>query len=51
MGDRSPKDREKKKKQHDKPVAEINKVRQEKAQKKAERDAPPAAQDPQRKAG
>lgn len=50
MGDRSPKDREKKKKQHDKQIADVNRVKQEKAQKKSDR-VEPTAQDPQRKAG
>lgn len=51
MGDRSPKDREKKKKQHDKQVAEINKTKQEKAQKKPDRVESTVPQDQQRKAG
>jgi hypothetical protein len=51
MGDKSPKDRQKKKKQHDKHVAEINKTRQEKAQKKADRVESTGQQDQQRKAG
>lgn len=50
MGDKSPKDREKKKKQHVKHVEDNNRVQQEKAQKKTERvETPP--QDQQRKAG
>lgn len=49
MGDKSPKDREKKKKQHDKHVAEINKARQEKSQKKDRMES--SGQDQQRKAG
>jgi hypothetical protein len=50
MGDKSPKDREKKKKQHDKQVADMNRVRQEKAQKKAENVEQPGQGQP-RKAG
>ncbi len=39
MGDKSPKDREKKKKQHDKEVADLNRAKQEKAQKRAAEQA------------
>lgn len=49
MGDKSPKDREKKKKQHDREIAEINRSKQEK------QNRPHAGgnggQDPHRKAG
>jgi hypothetical protein len=51
MGDKSPKDRQKKKKQHDKQLADINKAKQEKAQKKPDRVESTGQQDQQRKAG
>ncbi|WP_176736903.1 hypothetical protein [Oligoflexus tunisiensis] len=50
MGDKSPKDREKKKKQHDKQVSDLNRTKQEKAQKKADNVESPV-QDQPRKAG
>lgn len=50
MGDKSPKDREKKKKQHDKHATDLNRVKQEKAQKKAEVTQAKAPEQP-RKAG
>jgi hypothetical protein len=49
MGDKSPKDREKKKKQHDREIAEINRSKHDKQNKPNAGGNP--AQDPQRKAG
>lgn len=50
MGDRSPKDRDKKKKQHDREVTEINKAKQEKAAKRNQQSEQ-SGPDSQRKAG
>jgi hypothetical protein len=49
MGDKSPKDREKKKKQHDREIAEINRSKQDKQSKP--NAGGNTGQDPQRKAG
>jgi len=53
MGDKSPKERDKKKKQHDREVAEINRAKQEKAQKANQNGTPGPVTGPdqQRKAG
>lgn len=53
MGDKSPKDRNKKKKQHDRDVVETNKNKQERAQKAPQAGNPPPAtgSDQPRKAG
>lgn len=50
MGDKSPKDREKKKKQHDKQAADVNRAKQEKAHKKAD-SVESSGQEQPRKAG
>ncbi len=46
MGDKSPKDRDKKKKQHDHKIDEVQRARNEKAQRDK---APPPGQDSTRK--
>ncbi len=54
MGDKSPKDRDKKKKQHDRQVAEIQKHKQERTNKGQQNGSPaptPGGSDQQRKAG
>lgn len=50
MGDKSPKDREKKKKQHDKHASDVNRVKQEKAHKKTD-NVESTVQEQPRKAG
>lgn len=50
MGDRSPKDKQKQKKQHDKQVQDLNRARQEK-QQRSQQPPPGAPQDPHKKAG
>ena len=51
MGDNNPKDREKKKKQHEKQVADLNRVKQEKAQKRSEQAQNTGGKDQPRKVG
>ncbi len=49
MGDRSPKDKQKKKKHHDKEIDEVNRARKEKQQRDSQVPAP--GQPDQRKVG
>jgi hypothetical protein len=51
MGDKSPKDRDKKKKQHERELADINRAKQEKAKKASQPVTADAGPNHQRKAG
>jgi len=51
MGDKSPKDRDKKKKQHERELADINRAKQEKANKANQAVTTDAVPNHQRKAG